>query len=247
MSLTPLELRLLKEHFPEEAALERAIKQVEHGEPLAYVIGEWYFWNETYRLNRDCLIPRPDTEHLVEWLIAHAPQGGTIADLCTGSGCIAISTLAHRRDLRAIALDISSSALEMAAHNAALNGVSDRFTPVLADVLQGEGLAECVDIIVSNPPYIHSDLISTLSPQVQAEPRRALDGGADGMDFYRAILTHYRTKVSPAHGVFLFEIGYDQREAICALAAEHSLSCRVQRDYGGNDRVAILTASSPSA
>lgn len=245
MSLTPLELQLLKEHFPEEAALERAMRQVERGDPLAYVIGEWYFWNETYRLNRDCLIPRPDTEHLVEWLIAHAPQGGKIADLCTGSGCIAISTLAHRKDLHAIALDISPNALAMAETNAKLNGVADRFTTVLADVLQGEGLTEGVDIIVSNPPYIHSDLLSTLSPQVQAEPRRALDGGADGMDFYRAILTHYRTRVSPTHGVFLFEIGYDQREAICALAAAHSLSCRVKRDYGGNDRVAILTALAP--
>lgn len=242
MSLTPFELDLLREHFPDLNDLAAACARAEGGEPLAYVIGEWYFWNETYRLNRDCLIPRPDTEHLTQWLIENAPRGGRFADLCTGSGCIAISTLAHRPDLTAIGIDISAGALEMAAYNAEANGVSDRFAPILADVLTGEGLEGQFDVIVSNPPYIHTSVIDTLSVQVQAEPRRALDGGEDGMDFYRAILTHYRRYLSP-QGVFLLEIGYDQGDAIRALAAAHGLSCEVKKDYGGNDRVAILTAT----
>jgi len=240
MSLTHHEITLLREHFPGADDFSAAKARVEGGEPLAYVIGEWYFCGETYLLNDDCLIPRPDTEHLVEWLAEHAPRGGRIADLCTGSGCIAISTLVMRRDLTADGVDIAPRALEMAEVNAARNGVAPRFRAILGDVMTGQGLSGQYDVIVSNPPYIHTDVIDTLSVQVRAEPRRALDGGADGMDFYRAILARYLPHLAPS-GVLLFEIGYDQAAAITALAAAHGFACQIRKDYGGNDRMAILT------
>ncbi len=233
--LTDFEIRLLREHFPGADDFLKAQARVEAGEPLAYVIGEWYFYGETYQLNRDCLIPRPDTEHLVQWLIDHLPKGAVFADLCTGSGCIAISTLAHRPDLSAVAVDISSGALEMAEKNAENNGVRDRISFVCGDVLAGEGLGDGrFDAIVSNPPYIQTAVIDTLSVQVKAEPRRALDGGEDGMDFYRAILKHYPKHLKQG-GVTVLEIGYDQADAMRALHP-----CQILKDYGGNDRVAIL-------
>lgn len=234
MTLTRFEIDLLREHFPEQAEFLSAKARVEEGEPLAYVLGEWYFYGETYRLNRDCLIPRPDTEHLVEWLITHMPKGGCFADLCTGSGCIAISALVHRPDLRAAAVDISPGALEMARYNAKANGVLDRITFALADVKRGEGLTGVFDVIVSNPPYIHTAVIETLSEQVKREPRRALDGGEDGMDFYRAILEQYPKHLKDG-GSMVFEIGYDQAQAMRDLH-----ECEIFKDYGGNDRVAVL-------
>ncbi len=241
MALSRFEMGLLREHFPQEEALAAAIAQVESGEPLAYVIGEWYFYNETYRLNDDCLIPRPDTEHLCTYLIDTLPTGGRFLDLCTGSGCIAISTLCARKDLTADAVDIAPGAVEMARYNAMQNRVEARFSVSVGDVKQGQGGHGLYDAIVSNPPYICSDVIETLSVQVRREPHRALDGGAEGMDFYEAILRLYAPMLCDG-GCFVFEIGYDQGEKIKALGARMGYDCVIRQDWGGNDRVALLTA-----
>lgn len=231
--LTPLEKELLTEHFPTREGFAEALSRLNDGEPLAYVIGEWYFYGETYSLNPDCLIPRPDTEHLVDALLELVPKNGRFADLCTGSGCIAISTLVHRPDLRADAVDLSEGALEAAKKNAVSNGVNDRISVRRADVLRGEGLTGLYDVIVSNPPYIRTDVIPTLDT-VRREPVRALDGGEDGLDFYRAILAKYEKHLAPG-GRFVFEIGYDQADDLRLLCP----GCEVRKDYGGNDRVVI--------
>ena len=220
-------------------ALADALARRLEGEPLQYIIGEVVFYNQIYRVTPDCLIPRPDTESLVEAAISLLPKGAMFADLCTGSGCIAISTLAHRTDVTAHAYDISRGALALAEENAERNGVSDRVTFSHLDVLTTPPDGTFAAIL-SNPPYIASAVIPSLSREVHHEPVLALDGGADGMDFYRAILEHGIPTLLE-DGFFLFEIGYDQATAITLLADEHGFDCRIMMDLGGNPRVAHLT------
>ncbi len=237
--LSRLEKELLAEHFGSGEDLDLAKKRVESGEPLAYVIGEWYFYGLTFKLNRSCLIPRPDTEHIVEAAIKRIAKNGRFADLCTGSGCIAISVLKNRPDLSCEAYDISDEALSAARENASLNGVSAQFS--VLDVLSAEPQIGIYDAVVSNPPYIKSEVIPTL-PTVQKEPMAALDGGEDGLIFYREIVGRYKTSLKE-NGIFIFEIGYDQGQDIKRIAEENGFSCEVMKDYGGNDRVAIMSVA----
>lgn len=202
--------------------------------PQAYIEGKAYFYREEYVVRPGVLIPRPDTERVVEKLIELLPQGGHFTDLCCGSGCIGISALCERTDATATAYDISDIAIATSLENAEKNGVTDRYTVKKGDIFALN--IEETDIIVSNPPYIRRDVIPTLDPSVKDhEPILALDGGEDGLDFYRAILDRFSPKVC-----FIFEIGYDQREDIMALANERGMVCEVTRDYGGNDRVATI-------
>ena len=234
--MTERELGFLCEHFTGEE-LEAAKARVEAGEPLGYVIGEWYFWDHAFKLNRETLIPRPDTEHLVERAIKELPDGAYFADLGTGSGCIAISVLAARPDCAALLCDLSAAALDCARENACAIGVADRCEFLCADMtapLPGDAV---FDAILSNPPYIKTSVIPTLSPQVRREPRAALDGGEDGLDFYRAIFDLHAPRVKEG-GAMIFEIGYDQANDLRALASRHGWNCEIFRDYGGNDRVA---------
>lgn len=220
-------------------ALERRCRR----EPLQYLLGEWDFYRQTYEVTPDCLIPRSDTELLVEEAIRRLPPNAHFADLCTGSGCIAISVLAERPDTHAVALEKFPQTLALAAKNAERNGVADRFTPLCADVLATPPVLSSrpPDAILSNPPYIATDVLDTLAPEVLSEPHAALDGGADGLLFYRAILTHYTPLLSPT-GFFLFEIGYDQGDALRSLGREHGFSrVEVLRDLGGCDRVVCLS------
>lgn len=227
--------KMLKERFACEEEYNEAKKRYIMGEPLAYVLGEWYFYDEVYKVSPDCLIPQPDTEHVVDKLIELLPQNGSFADLCTGSGCIAISALAHRKDAKAIAVDISDGALKLALENAVLNGVEGRLSFKKADILTRSALEDDkFDIIVSNPPYIKTDVIKTLDPEVRAEPLIALDGGKDGLDFYRVLINEYSKNVKKG-GYMIFEIGYDQADDLRSLC-----KCDIFKDYGGNDRVAVL-------
>ena len=216
------------------------------GEPLQYILGEWDFYGETYRVSPDCLIPRSDTEILVETAIRVLPQNAHVVDLCTGSGCIAVSTLVHRPDVTADALELYPKTLALAVENAARNGVSRRFTPVEADLLD-RGKDQLIsrapyDAILSNPPYIPTADIRDLSPEVHKEPMAALDGGEDGLIFYRAILRDYAPMVKPG-GYILLEMGYDQATALQELAAAYLPHANVEilRDLGGNDRVTKIT------
>ena len=231
------EARLLVEEFQGESlgsALERRINR----EPLQYIIGRWEFFREEYFVSPACLIPRPDTEILVEWLVKNLPNGAHFLDLCTGSGCIAVSLAKNRPDTEGKACDISDAALEVAKKNALHNGVSsvEFFT---ADVKTPSALDEKFDCIISNPPYIPSAVVDTLEAELFHEPRLALDGGDSGMDFYEAIVENYANNLNDA-GCFAFEMGYDQKNAAAALAKKHSLRFTAINDYGGNFRVAIM-------
>lgn len=236
-----LALRAEPERDHSSPLLDAAVRQREARYPLQYLLGEWEFYRQKYEVSPDCLIPRSDTEILVEEAIRTLPRGALFADLCTGSGCIAISILAERPDTRALAVEKFAPTLDVAIRNAARNGVADRFTPILADVLEKDlRLPERVDAILSNPPYIPSDQISTLSPELSSEPRVALDGGEDGLIFYREILNKCDALLAPG-GTLLFEIGFDQADALTEMSKAHGFaSVRVLRDLGGNCRVVSL-------
>lgn len=222
-------------------ALEDAVRRRIERQPLQYILGEWSFFEETYTVSPHCLIPRADTEILVEHAIRALPHGAHFADLCTGSGCIAISTLAHRPDCKALAVDLFPETLALARHNAERNGVADRLKFQQADVLDPHipDAEAPFDAILSNPPYIPSTTVDTLDPELAFEPRAALDGGEDGLIFYRAIVKNFAQHLTPK-GFILFEIGYDQEQALKTIAASCGFVCSVERDLAGNPRVARL-------
>lgn len=226
-------------------SLCEAVRRRESHYPLQYLIGEWDFCGQTYEVNEHTLIPRADTECLVEEAVKMLPRGARFADLCTGSGCIAVSTLCMRRDTEAVAVELFADTMAVAERNAARNGVPDRVTFLCADVLSPLPIEKgSLDAILSNPPYIRTEVVQTLAPELFYEPSAALDGGGDGLDFYRAILRLHTPLLRP-QGFMLFEIGYDQGEDLRRLSAEYGFDCRIVRDLGGCDRVAVLTRREP--
>lgn len=251
--------RLLLEHFCGKCSIDyfaepdreidltdellSAIKQRASRYPLQYIIGEWDFYRQTYEVSPDCLIPRSDTEILVEEAIKCLPQGARFADLCTGSGCIAISVLAERPDTAAIAVDKFERTLSVARRNAQRNGVQTRLDFLCADVLLPDFLTVekgTLDAILCNPPYIPTDVLETLEPELSIEPRKALDGGEDGLIFYETLLKNASVYLKP-NGFFLFEIGFDQAQSLSLLGERYGFhGVKILRDYGGNDRVVCL-------
>lgn len=227
-----------------DGRLERLVARREAREPLQYLLGSWSFWRQEYEVSPDCLIPRADTEVLVDYAARHLPQGARVLDLCTGSGCIAVSLLCERPDLTGVAVELYESTLALAQRNAVRNGVSeDRLTLLQGDVLRGDFLdgLGTFDAILSNPPYIPTATVATLAPELAYEPHAALDGGEDGLVFYRRMLqSDYRAALNE-QGFFAFEIGYDQGDALRALAGEDG--CAIVRDLGGCDRVAVIRAA----
>ena len=208
--------------------------------PLAYLIGEAAFYRESYRVTPDVLIPRPDTEILVDEAIGRIPAGARFADLCCGSGCIGISVLKNRPDLTCEAIDLSPAAVALTRENAEKNGVLDRLAASRADLFALPAGFSGFDAILSNPPSIARSVIPTLSPEVRNEPTAALDGGEDGLAFYREIARRLPSLLSPG-GIALLEIGYDQADAVTKIFSEVGCAPTILSDYGGNPRVACLT------
>ena len=210
-------------------------------EPLEYILGYAWFYGLCFDVSSDCLIPQADTEILCEKVISTLKKGTRFADICTGSGCIALASLFQTENTSAIGYDISESALSIAKRNAEKFGLTERFTAIRADVFSPDFLSDAgeFDLIASNPPYIQTNVIKTLSPEVQKEPHIALDGGEDGLCFYRRLLS-----VCPKHikkgGILLMEIGYDQKEALTSLCESLGFPFAFYRDFGGNDRVCAV-------
>ncbi len=227
------------EDYTDEALLLAVERRCEHY-PLQYLIGKWWFARCEFEVNEDCLVPRPDTETVVEEAMRLLPEGASFADLCTGSGCIAIALCDLRVDTRGRAVELYPKTLALAERNAVRNRVSDRLEFLLGDVLSGEVLGEeKYFAIISNPPYIRSDVIETLESEVLCEPRAALDGGEDGLIFYRTIVEKYQNNLV-SDGCFIFEIGYDQADDLKTIAEKNGFSCLIKKDLGGRDRVAVL-------
>lgn len=212
------------------------------GESVARIIGEREFFGLAFALNAATLEPRPDTELLVELAIKALPEGGSLLDLGTGTGCIPVAVLANRSDATGLATDISAEALEMARGNATRHGVVDRLGFARGSWFEAlAGNEESVrkfDLIVSNPPYITSTVVETLAPEVKDfDPRLALDGGPDGLAPYRVIAALAQAFLVPG-GQVLVEIGYDQGSSVSALFAEHGFAdIVVHKDLNGLDRV----------
>ena len=221
--------------------LVQAVARRQAREPLQYLLGEWEFFGLPFVVSPDCLIPRPDTELLVERAIEKVPRGAHFADFCTGSGCIACAVLANRPDTRATLVDAFAPTLEMARTNCEKNGVLARARLCLQDLLLPlEGAFESkFDCMLSNPPYIPTEVVRGLAPELAHEPQVALDGGEDGMLFYKHFLMQ-SAHVLVKGGFWLFEIGYDQEDAILSLAKQLGFLCEVERDLGGNPRVAYV-------
>ena len=219
-------------------ALINAVERRAKREPLQYIIGKAYFYRERYKVTPACLIPRFDTEILVDYAVDNLPEGAVFMDLCTGSGCVAISTLRNTKNTYAIAADISADALAIAEENAELNEVSDRISFRRID-LMSEALTDRVFAVLSNPPYVREDVYEELEGEIFCEPRAAFVGGEDGGDFYRHLTPIYKNIID-SEGFIAYEIGYDQADMLRKIAEENGMTCRILKDYGARDRVAVL-------
>lgn len=215
-----------------------AVERRANREPLQYILGETYFYREKYKVTPSVLIPRSDTEHLVDYAVHNLPEGAEFLDLCTGSGCVAISVLANTKGTRAVGVDISDAALKIAEENAEENGVSERLKLVKADVMS-EVISGRYDALLCNPPYVSESAYKELAPEIYHEPKNAFLGGEDGGDFYRHLTPIYKEMLKNG-GFIAYEIGCDQAELLCGIATANQMTCSILDDYSGNHRVAIL-------
>ena len=218
--------------------VSQMVKRRQSGEPLQYILGESEFMSLDFYVESGVLIPRSDTETLVEAVLERTDENSQmkILDICTGSGCIGISTAHFRSGAYVDLIDISDKAIEIAKKNIDRNNVRDRVKVQKMDILN-EYPHEKYDIVVSNPPYIETEVIDTLQTEVREhEPHLALDGGKDGLVFYRRI-TEIAPEILKKGGMLAFEIGYNQGEAVSALMESDFRDISVIQDLGKNDRV----------
>lgn len=218
-----------------------AIEKIIQGTPLQHITHQQEFMKMTFFVNKSVLIPRPDTEILVEEVIQIAKKinAKKILDLCTGSGAIAVSLAKYIENSQITAIDISEEALKIAEKNAKNNGVDKQIAFLKSDLLN-DLPKEKYDIIVSNPPYIKKEIIKKLDKEVQKEPHIALDGGYDGLDFYRKIINQ-AYEFLKYKGYLCLEIGYDQKIDVIELIEKEKkyINTYGKKDLYGNDRVII--------
>jgi release factor glutamine methyltransferase len=231
---------------PEQCGfLEASVAQLEGGKPLPYVLGQWEFYGLDFLVTPDVLIPRPETELLVEqalnWLRSH-PGRRLAADIGSGSGCIAIALAVHIADLQVLATDLNLPALKVASANAMKHGVADRVRFLQADLLRPIGgetriVPKSLDLLCANLPYIPSATLRTLSVR-DHEPNLALDGGQDGLDMIRRLLEQIQSRMAN-DGLALLEIEASQGNAAVSLAQVIFPTSQVQvlPDYAGHDRL----------
>ena len=226
----------------EKAYLENIEKMIK-GVPLQHITHSQEFMKMNFYVNENVLIPRPDTEILVEEVINIAKKinAKKILDLCTGSGAIAISLAKYIENSQITAVDISEEALRIAKLNAVNNNVEDKITFVKSDLFENI-VKEKYDIIVSNPPYIKKDFMKKLDKEVQQEPYIALDGGYDGLDFYRKIISEGYQYLK-FKGYLCMEIGYDQKQEVFDIIKKQEKYSNTYSkiDLGGNDRIVVTT------
>lgn len=241
MNRNDLSINSKKEIDIEKEYFEK-INQILEGKPLQYITKKQEFMKLDFYVDENVLIPQPDTEILVEKVLELANNRNNIEilDICTGSGCIGISLAKYLEKAKITLSDISNSALKIAKMNAEKNGVEAKINFINSDMYKN--IENKFDIIVSNPPYIKTKIIETLDKQVQNEPKLALDGGEDGLEFYR-ILINESPKYLKQNGILMFEIGYDQKNEIEQLVKENKKYDNVQciKDLSQNDRVMVIT------
>jgi release factor glutamine methyltransferase len=234
----------------QQEALEAALRRLEGGEPLPYVLGHWEFYGLDFTLTPAVLIPRPETELLVEqaldWLRRRPPGPAWAVDVGAGSGCIAVSLAVHAPELRLVATDISRPALELSRRNAQKHGVSDRLDFIQSDLLTPFLSSPnpfplppipCFSLICANLPYIPTVTLADL-PVASSEPRLALDGGPDGLGLLRRLLEQAPGRLASG-GLLLLEIEAGQGQAVLELArkAFPGADVRLLPDLAGRDRL----------
>ena len=219
--------------------MNKMIERRKKGEPLQYILGETEFMSLDFFVREGVLIPRSDTEILVETVIDKiGDKKTTVADICTGSGCIGISIAHYKKNTDVELFDISDIALETVEKNIKRNNVSDRVKSYKMDILN-EYPKKKYDVVVSNPPYIEKAVIETLQTEVKDyEPRIALDGGEDGLVFYRRIAETAHNFLKKG-GLLAFESGYNQGESVRGLMQNDFYDTEVIKDLNDNDRVVI--------
>jgi len=226
------------------ATAEQLVRRILADEPLAYVLGEWEFYGLTLTVNPSVLIPRDDTCAVTDLAIQQALYLGEnprILDLCTGSGCIGLAIASRVNDAKVTLADISRDALQVARKNISANKLSARVSCVQANALdEPPAFLGKFDMIVSNPPYITTREMRELPRSVAAfEPRLALHGGDDGLEFYRSIAEKYRSALKPG-GYLCFEFGMGQGDAVCALLEENGFTILERsRDYNERERAVL--------
>lgn len=224
--------------------LRGLLERVRAGEPLAYILGEWEFHGLKLYVNEHVLIPRDDTCAVADLAIKQAlflNQNPRILDLCTGSGCIGLAVASRVRDARVTLADISREALAVAKRNIQRCHLTGKVACYQVDALASPPVfLGKYDLIVSNPPYITTADMETLDKSVKDhEPHLALHGGADGLDFYRAIAQGYRAALNPG-GYLCFEFGEDQGDAVCAILEENGYTILERsRDYNDRERAVL--------
>ena len=238
---------------PPPAALEFAglLRRRLDREPVALLLGAAEFWSLPLAVSRATLVPRPDTETLIEAALAVFPDRGAVRrvlDLGTGTGCLLLAALSEFPDASGIGVDAAPEAAALARRNAAALGMGRRAAFLAASWGAALGGRGGFDLILSNPPYIETGTIPGLAPEVGShEPRLALDGGVDGLDAYQALLPEIRRLLAPG-GRAVVEIGQGQRGAVAAVAAGNGLAAACCRaDLGGVERALVLTAPPAAA
>ena len=244
----------LEKDVPEKCleAMRRGMARLVKGEPVQYVLGEWDFRTLTLGCDRRALIPRPETEELVTRVLAHlrsrlppSVSRPLVVDVGTGTGAIVLS-LAKEFAGEAVFLgtDVSEDAIALAKENAARCALAEKVKFAVMDGLDDFDEPQCVDVLVSNPPYIESAVCETLDPRVRDfEPRLALDGGASGLDFYDRYLGDAVNLLKPGGAVF-FEIGENQGEPVRKLMFDYGFDdVKIERDFAGHDRYASAILS----
>nr|WP_216627658.1 peptide chain release factor N(5)-glutamine methyltransferase [Corallococcus exercitus] len=227
----------------ELAAFKALIERRMAGEPTNYLTGTKEFYNRSFKVDARVLIPRPETELLVEAVLHSVPKDAPsrVLDVCTGSGCIAISVAAERPQATVVATDLSKDACALARENAQSLGVAERVSVLEGDLFAPLPPGETFRVVVSNPPYIDSGDIAGLSPEVRREPRLALDGGPDGLVALRRVIQGARRVLEPG-GLLALEMGETQGSAVLELLrAAGYADARVEKDLERRERMAFGT------
>lgn len=226
------------EEIDVDDSFERLVSRREKHEPMQYILGRAEFYGLDFKVNKNVLIPRPDTEILVEKVIDFVgDKPYNVLDIGTGSGCIPITVAVNCKNMKAYTVDVSADATEVARENARLNYVEERVSFLNMDILKDFPDIE-VDCIVSNPPYIEDDVIPTLMSDVKDyEPRIALSGGADGLVFYRRI-AEKGYEIIKKGGLIAFEVGHNQAQAVEKILKNSGFTqTEIIKDLAGINRV----------
>lgn len=222
--------------------MDNAVNELGYGIPVQYIIGNCWFFGRKIKVGKGVFIPRCDTETLVETALHVIPENGSFADICSGSGCISAAIAANRKDVTGYALELSYKALPYTEENL------EEFSKVTVkrfDALDEDDYYSLLkqkkdkfDVIVCNPPYIRAAEMDFLQQQIQYEPRSALDGGEDGLDYYRRI-TALSDIILKENGVLLYELGYDQSGDVALIMQENGFQTATVKDLNGIERVIL--------